>query len=221
MNEDGSYSFTPTGSDVDAGDNLTYSAENLPDWASIDPATGAITGTPDNDDIGHSRALSSALVTALPLPACLRLTLQSPIPMTPLSLVKTGTASEGFAQIDAEQGLLANDSDVDMGDNLTVTLVSEPGLASNFTLNEDGSFNYRHNGSETHSDSFTYALSDSDVTLAATTVALTISPVNDAPSFTGDLEQTAYTQGDRLSYTPTINDLIVLLMWSSTLVRIG
>ncbi len=47
------YSFTPTASDVD-GDNLTFSIEMRPSWASFDTATGSLAGTPGVTDIGTS-----------------------------------------------------------------------------------------------------------------------------------------------------------------------
>lgn len=40
------YSFTPQASDPD-GDSLTFSIENLPQWASFNTSTGAVTGTAD------------------------------------------------------------------------------------------------------------------------------------------------------------------------------
>ena len=45
------YSFVPTASDPD-GDSLTFSVSGLPAWASFDTSTGAVTGTPDNGDVG-------------------------------------------------------------------------------------------------------------------------------------------------------------------------
>jgi hypothetical protein len=45
------YVFQPSYSDPD-GDRLTFSASNLPPWASIDAANGRITGTPDDADLG-------------------------------------------------------------------------------------------------------------------------------------------------------------------------
>lgn len=50
--ENGSYSFTPTGSDIDSGEVLTYSILNKPDWAAFDTATGALSGSPGYDDAG-------------------------------------------------------------------------------------------------------------------------------------------------------------------------
>lgn len=46
-----SYNFIPTASDPD-GDMLTFDVINLPRWASFDTATGQISGTPTNNDVG-------------------------------------------------------------------------------------------------------------------------------------------------------------------------
>jgi hypothetical protein len=45
------YVFQPSFNDPD-GDSLRFSAENLPPWASIDAASGRITGTPGANDLG-------------------------------------------------------------------------------------------------------------------------------------------------------------------------
>jgi len=52
VNEDTAYSFLPTAADIDEGDTLTFSVANLPSWAGFDPVTGALTGTPENGDVG-------------------------------------------------------------------------------------------------------------------------------------------------------------------------
>ena len=52
INEDKNYNFTPTVSDDDIGDTLTFSITNKPSWASFDPNTGTLTGTPVNEDVG-------------------------------------------------------------------------------------------------------------------------------------------------------------------------
>lgn len=46
-----SFVFQPTAHDPD-GDRLTYSAANLPQWLTLDSATGAIRGRPSAADIG-------------------------------------------------------------------------------------------------------------------------------------------------------------------------
>jgi hypothetical protein len=45
------YSFDPTATDPN-GDSLTFTATNLPAWATIDPKTGQISGTPTSGDVG-------------------------------------------------------------------------------------------------------------------------------------------------------------------------
>lgn len=45
------YQLQPSVADPD-GDSLLFSAENLPTWASIDPASGLISGTPGELDVG-------------------------------------------------------------------------------------------------------------------------------------------------------------------------
>ncbi len=52
INEDSPYSYTFTATDVDTTDKLTLSAPVLPVWLSFDPATGILSGTPTNDEVG-------------------------------------------------------------------------------------------------------------------------------------------------------------------------
>ena len=55
------YQFLPVGSDPDSGDTLVYSITNKPAWASFDPTTGALTGTPAAGDAG----VTSGIVIAV------------------------------------------------------------------------------------------------------------------------------------------------------------
>jgi len=45
------YTFVPTASDAD-GDSLTFEVDGAPGWAGFDPATGTLSGTPSNLDVG-------------------------------------------------------------------------------------------------------------------------------------------------------------------------
>lgn len=81
------------------------------------------------------------------------------------------------------QGVLANDTDPD-GDPLTVTLLNNgPAHAAIFTLYEDGSFAYLPATNYFGPDSFTYTVSDGHGGSSSATVNITVTPVNDAPSF--------------------------------------
>ncbi|MEC3880681.1 beta strand repeat-containing protein [Parapedobacter sp. 10938] len=52
VNQDAAYSFTPIANDIDAGDVLTFSIANKPDWATFNANTGELSGTPGNSDVG-------------------------------------------------------------------------------------------------------------------------------------------------------------------------
>jgi len=64
------YSFTPTAEDVD-GDTLTFSIQNPPAWASFDPATGALTGTPTNTDVGITNGIVISVSDNIAAPVAL------------------------------------------------------------------------------------------------------------------------------------------------------
>ncbi|MGZ0788117.1 putative Ig domain-containing protein, partial [Pseudomonas saponiphila] len=50
--QDVAYSYTLTAIDSDVGDVLTLSAINKPSWLSFNAATGLLSGTPSNADVG-------------------------------------------------------------------------------------------------------------------------------------------------------------------------
>ncbi|MEO6183664.1 MAG: Ig-like domain-containing protein, partial [Verrucomicrobiota bacterium] len=79
-------------------------------------------------------------------------------------------------------GVLANDLDLD-GDSLSAILVSTTSNGQ-LTLNSNGSFSYTPNQNFNGADSFTYKASDGNLVSSTVTVAITVSPVNDAPAFT-------------------------------------
>lgn len=57
------YEFQPTFNDADH-DKLTFTAENLPPWASIDTTSGRITGTPAAGDLGEYEDITITVADA-------------------------------------------------------------------------------------------------------------------------------------------------------------
>ncbi len=51
------FQFQPVAADAD-GDPLTFTSDNLPPWATVDPATGRITGTPAANDVGSYESIT-------------------------------------------------------------------------------------------------------------------------------------------------------------------
>jgi hypothetical protein len=57
------YELVPVATDPD-GDSLRFSAASLPAWASLDPTTGRITGTPSEDDQGIYESITITVADA-------------------------------------------------------------------------------------------------------------------------------------------------------------
>jgi VCBS repeat-containing protein len=94
------------------------------------------------------------------------------------------TLEDGPLTVPAGTGVLANDTDADTAhSSLTAILVSNV-THGTLTLNPDGSFNYNPAANYNGSDSFTYKAYDGSLDSNVVTVALTITAVNDVPSFT-------------------------------------
>lgn len=83
-------------------------------------------------------------------------------------------------------GVLANDTDPDVGDTLSVgSVTTPPAHAASFTMNSDGSFSYTPANLYFGVDTFQYTAKDSFGVLSSpTTVTITISAVNHAPTIT-------------------------------------
>ena len=80
-------------------------------------------------------------------------------------------------------GVLAFASDAD-GDPLTAVLVSGPANAAAFTLRADGSFSYTPLADFSGSDQFTFKVSDGVLDSRLSTVHISVTPLNDAPTIT-------------------------------------
>ena len=96
--------------------------------------------------------------------------------------------SEGQTiDISAPVGVLFNDTDDNVCDPLSATLVVPPLYhTGTFTLNQDGSFIYTHDDSENFEDQFSYRLSDGECNGAVYTVILGIDSVSDVPPIARD-----------------------------------
>ncbi|MEH2074557.1 MAG: putative Ig domain-containing protein [Nostoc sp.] len=135
------------------------------------------------------------------------------------------TANNDTASTTEDQAVvisvLANDTDPDAGDTLTVSAVN--GNAANvgnpitllsgalLTLNANGTFTYNPNGqfeslaaAATASDSFTYTISDGSLTSTAT-VNLTINGVNDAPTVANLIPDKTSTENSVFNFTVAAN----------------
>ena len=81
------YEWQPTATDQD-GDKLSFSAVNLPPWASIDPTDGRIVGTPGVNDVGVYESITIRVADAAHTSAT-----------QPFSITVLGEAGSGVASL--------------------------------------------------------------------------------------------------------------------------
>lgn len=177
--------------DIDAGDTLTYSAklsngDDLPEWLSINPEDGILSGTPENDDVG----ILSITVTATDSEGA---TVSGTFLLEVKNVNDAPTAEIGTAQtskgISINGNVLTWVTDVDVDDTLTVTTTGEftTSQGAKVTLNADGTFTYDPRSSdilqaltsgESLVDSFNYTVRDEAGETVEGTVNVTVSGLN-------------------------------------------
>ena len=162
------------------GNTLAFSATGLPAGLSINPATGAITGTIDPAASQLNGGVYSVTVTAS----------DGNGGTTSISFVWTvanpgPTATNDTANTTEDAPVtipvLANDNDPD-ADSLTVTAASAPN--GTVVINANGTITYTPDANFNGTDTITYTISDGQGGTSTATVTVTVAAANDAPTAT-------------------------------------
>ena len=107
----------------------------------------------------------------------------TPVNDAPVAVADTATVSEDSATTSID--VIANDTDVDLGNILSLTTVSTPGTGT-VSINLDGvSVDYTPSADFNGTEVITYTVSDGTDT-ATGTLTVTVTPVNDAPEAIAD-----------------------------------
>src|SRR5262245_977785 len=176
---------------VASSGGLQYDVSGRGEWVKVlqnqiiganDIADGRLRFVPDPDENGDAYAtigfrVSDGMDFST---AAYTLTVDvAPVNDAPIARNDSATVNESGVIITAN--VLANDSDVDS--SLTPANITSFSQGAHGTVfsNGNGTFVYRHDGSETTNDSFTYTIADSLGATSTATVQVTINPVNDSP----------------------------------------
>ena len=204
--EDSAYNFTPTGSDVDVGDSLTFSITNKPTWASFDTSTGILSGVPGNSDIGSTANIvisvsDGMLTTSLP---SFTLTVNNANANNAPTIFGIPNTS---VNEDSAYNFTPTASDVDVGDILTFSIINKPTWASFDTSTGilSGVPNNSHVGSTT---SIEISVSDTVLTASLSSFTLTVNNINDAPIISGT-PNNSVNEDSLYNFTPSASDVDV------------
>lgn len=204
------YTFSPSAADPDS-DKLSFSATNLPTWASINKDTGSVTGTPSEADVGMSEQIvievsDAKAVAQLP---SFRIQVASsatagPPPNSPPTIAGSpaNTATVGRVYVFTPVG-----DDVD-DDELSYTIVNKPSWATFTAATGELRGTPAANNVGTTAD-IVISVSDGTETVALSPFSLEVvtTPVaaNRAPTITGTPGATA-TVGRSYSFRPVGSD---------------
>ncbi|MGZ8380612.1 MAG: tandem-95 repeat protein, partial [Nitrospira sp.] len=202
--EDTGLTGTLTATDVEGLSDGTVFSVSTPatnGTASIDPATGLWSYTPNPDYHGSDSFTVTLTDDAGNSSTQVISVTVTPVNDAPVLSANTGTTvAEGETNTIDSSELAVTDVD-NTAAQLTYSigtgpaygrleLTTAPDLSATTFTQADIAANrlvYVHNGSETTSDSFTFTVSDgAGGTLGPTTMTLTITPVNDAPTMTSN-----------------------------------
>ncbi|TWA56397.1 hemolysin type calcium-binding protein, partial [Azospirillum baldaniorum] len=202
------FSYTvPAGAftDADTGDSLTFSATSgdgstLPAWLSFEAATGRLSGTPGNADVGTRTVRVTATDSSGATVSDLLTITVSNVNDGPVAANDAGDTDRLTpVTVVAASGVLANDTDPDVGDRLAVSAVN--GDAANvgraitlagggrLTLNADGGYSFDPAGAygtllfgQTRQETVSYTVTDQAGATSTATLTITVRGVNTAPA---------------------------------------
>ncbi|WP_158618119.1 Ig-like domain-containing protein [Chitinophaga lutea] len=181
--EDTPVSGVVSGTDAD-GDVLTFTKASEPaNGAVVVDASGSYTYTPSADYVGADNFTvtvsdgkgGTAIVTVN-------------ITVSPVNDAPTGTGDNKTTPEDTPVNGAVNGADTE-GDALTFTRATEPANGT-VIVNPDGSYMYTPKADYVGADHFTITVSDGNGGTATATVNITVTPVNDSPTGTGDSKTT-------------------------------
>ncbi len=215
--EDQSFSYVipaDTFSDIDVDDSLTLSAtladgSALPSWLSFDPSTNTLTGIPGNDEIGtFSLSIFATDQSGATVNTSLLIEIAN-VNDAPIIPVKQIAINEDQASM-YEQAVLL-DSAYDIDPTLDTLTIVDVGNAQHGTVTMDawGKVTFQPDADYNGSASFDYTVSDGQGGLTTGTVAITILPVNDAPTVSATVADLQATEDQSFSIalpTDTFND---------------
>jgi Ca2+-binding RTX toxin-like protein len=214
--QDAAFSFVvpnDTFSDIDVGDKLTYGAKladgsALPSWLKFDSATGTLSGTPANGDVG---ALS-VQITATDLAGA---SASSAFALNVANVNDAPTVAHPVADQSATQGVafsfvVPSDtfSDIDVGDKLTYGAKLADGSALPSWLKFDsatGTLSGTPANADVGALSVQITATDLAGASASSAFALNVANVNDAPTVAHPIADQSATQGVAFSYAVPAN----------------
>ena len=204
VDEDSSYLYTVTASDVDVGDSTALSATigSSSGWLTFEPSTGKLTGTPANGDVGtHTITVTATDDSGDTGSQTFTITVANTNDAPTISSTAVTSVDE-----DSTYTYTVTGSDVDSGDTVTLSGTTVPAWLT-FTATT-GVLTGTPTNDEVGSHSVTITATDAAGDTGSQTFTITVANTNDAPSITSTAG-TAVDEDALYSYSITTSDVDV------------
>ncbi len=181
------------------GDALTAQVASVPARGTLTlNSDGSLTYTPDADFYGTDSFLYAASDGAAYSAETTVTIAVGAVNDAPVAVADTfRVAVDAMLAVDAENGVLANDTDAD-GDVLTATLISGPADGS-LTLDTDGYFLYVPDSGFHGVDTFSYVAGDDQATSSAVTVTIKVNTLPVVPTDSYEVDEDTVLEVDAAS----------------------
>ncbi|ESE42198.1 Ig-like domain-containing protein [Shewanella decolorationis] len=199
--QDAAYSYTLVASDSDVGDSVTLSAVTLPSWLSFNAATGVLSGTPSNGNVGSHAVVLRATDTD-------GLTAEQSFTIVVANVNDAPVASNQSVTLEEDSSLMITLAGEDAdNDPLTYEITAQPASG---TLEQHGSvWLYTPEKDFNGTDSIGFIAKDAELSSEPATVTITVTPVNDDPQAVDDSYTLTSTPNDTYSLAVLANDVDV------------
>ncbi|NLQ24803.1 tandem-95 repeat protein [Shewanella sp. S-1] len=199
--QDAVYSYTFAATDVDVDDVLTFSAVTIPSWLSFNVATGLLSGTPGNADVGsHPVTLRVTDTDGLTAEQSFSIT------VTNVNDAPVATSASVTLEEDSSVMITLTGEDAD-SDPLTYEVVSQP---ESGTLEQHGTvWLYTPEKDFNGADQISFIAKDAELSSEPATITINVTPVNDDPQAVDDNYTLASTADDKYTLPALENDVDV------------
>jgi hypothetical protein len=203
--QDAAYSYTFAATDID-GDALTYSAPVMPSWLSFDAATGVLSGTPSNAEVGDHGVTLRVNDGTVDVDQSFTVTVSN-VNDTPT--LARAIADQSVSEDAPFTFTVPADTFTDVdGDNLTLTAALSDGseLPAWLTFETgSGAFSGTPSNDEVGTVGIKVTAADNNGESVSGTFDLTVANVNDAPTISG-IPYTTAVPDRAYNFVPAVSD---------------
>jgi hypothetical protein len=199
------YTFTPEGSDAD-GDFIEFTIENQPQWATFDPETGTLSGTPTDTDVGDSEDITISVTDGVDKRSVGPFSIntkprQPPAPNSPPTISGTPAA---MAMVEQPYSFTPTASDPDR-DKLRFAISNRPSWAG-FNTRTGRLSGTPASANVGQYSNIVISVNDGTTSVALPAFSIQVQDIdNQAPVISGT-PATSATIGVAYSFTPTASD---------------